>query len=178
MDEGPGISVGGICMDGGCILGFPLGCECDGGIFRGAIEGSEVLEFVLEWCPIDIPMRASTLHGTIGPRNCGGCVGGPGGLFNGTVSARYGCSRHWRLVKRLLGSYFSRSAMHSTNLRGTLRSNIAYMFLGGDYGRFRAAQAMTMIVRTFWNAKPVFRASFTPAGHCPPPLALPFLSTP
>jgi hypothetical protein len=56
--------VGGIWIAGGCILGLPLGCECEGGILRGAIEGSDVCEVVFECRPFVIPMRASTLQGT------------------------------------------------------------------------------------------------------------------
>ena len=118
-------------MEGGCILGLPFGCEWNRGMLRGAIDGRDVLEFVLERRPIDIPILASTLHGTIGPCDCGGWVGGPGGLFSGVVSSKYGCSTHCRLVSRLSGSYLSRSAMQSINFTGTLRSNIAQMFWGG-----------------------------------------------
>jgi hypothetical protein len=46
------------------------------------------------------------------------------------ASSRYGCSRHCRLVKRSEGSYLIKSAMHSINRGGTLRSKSWSMSFG------------------------------------------------
>lgn len=35
-------------MVGGCIFGLPFGCECEGGILRGAMDGSDVFDVVFE----------------------------------------------------------------------------------------------------------------------------------
>ncbi len=89
-------------------------------MLRGVTEGNERAEDA----PL-VPFRC-------GARACSACPfeaavernpGNPGGLFSGVVSSRYGCSRHSLLVRRASGSYFNRSAMHSTSLMGTERSN-------------------------------------------------------
>lgn len=76
--------------------------ECEGGIERGDCEDRFV-----EDAPFTLRVGDKLDGSDVETRR----PDGTGMLFRGVVSRRYGCCKHWRLVKRASGSYLRRSRM-------------------------------------------------------------------